>query len=194
MSHRGTAGGSSVPSLCRRPGACRDAVGTSCPARLRARPLRSGRHGLAGRMQIWAWPQQSPGGTRAQPRQRRRRRARGPYRRASAIVVHARAIAGCMVGPDFVRPKAEVPATFAEAPAARCFLGAPSRWWQAFGIRSRRAGRSGGGGEPGSRGGGVADSRGARAEDRGVAATDVADRPAGRAARQRERGRRAAVR
>ena len=41
--------------------------------------------------------------------------------------------AGCMVGPDFVRPKADVPATFAEAPQHDVAAGAPARWWQAFG-------------------------------------------------------------
>ena len=75
-------------------------------AAARACPLRSGRHGLAGRMQIGLGsPVSPPGGTRAQPRQRRRRAARSA-RRASWPSSCASAIAGCMVGPDFVRPKA----------------------------------------------------------------------------------------
>jgi multidrug efflux system outer membrane protein len=37
-----------------------------------------------------------------------------------------------MVGPDFVRPTADVPDRFAEAPQHDVAAGPPSRWWQTF--------------------------------------------------------------
>lgn len=49
------------------------------------------------------------------------------------VIACAFAVSGCMVGPDFVRPTAEVPERFAEAPSHDVPAGAPSRWWQAFG-------------------------------------------------------------
>ena len=66
----------------------------------------------------------------------RTERAVGAGRAAGAfavVVASTFLLAGCMVGPDFVRPQPDVPATFAEAPQHDVAAGAPARWWQAFG-------------------------------------------------------------
>lgn len=56
------------------------------------------------------------------------RRGRAALGGASALLL----LAGCMVGPDYVRPDPAVPERWAEAPRHDVAAGPPSRWWQAF--------------------------------------------------------------
>jgi len=53
--------------------------------------------------------------------------------RGAACVATALVVAGCAVGPDFVRPDTPVPQRWAEAPEHDAPAAASSRWWQAFG-------------------------------------------------------------
>ena len=49
-----------------------------------------------------------------------------------APVTLALALAGCAVGPDYLRPQAALPASFAEAPAGAPTAAMDKRWWTLF--------------------------------------------------------------
>ncbi len=62
----------------------------------------------------------------------RARRIRRPSRTRAAVALAAALLAGCTMGPDYVRPKVDAPAAFRFEPAAAADT-ANTAWWKQFG-------------------------------------------------------------
>lgn len=74
----------------------------------------------------------APLAARSHPAQGARSRPRSAVRRVASAVTAALVLAGCTVGPDYVRPAIDAPAAFLYAPKDAAAT-VNVRWWQQFG-------------------------------------------------------------